>query len=119
MAIWPSVQKADKEREFLLAWARCVYQEGWDAASDRGLEHICTEADVSWEAARGNLTGDAAVSWRGWAEENRLKMVQEHRLWGVPSLAYGSTATWGQDRLWVIERQILAEAGHSHRTWGL
>ena len=40
------------------------------------------------------------------AEENRQEM-DDLGLWGVPSFRIDETATWGQDRLWVIEDRML------------
>ena len=31
-----------------------------------------------------------------------------HGIWGVPSFHVNETATWGQDRLWVIEEALAA-----------
>ena len=33
----------------------------------------------------------------------------EAGLWGVPTLCYGSTAVWGQDRFWALEAAIRGE----------
>jgi hypothetical protein len=32
-------------------------------------------------------------------------------LWGVPSFRFGDLATWGQDRLWLIEQAIIENLG--------
>jgi hypothetical protein len=33
------------------------------------------------------------------------------QLWGVPSFRFGDLATWGQDRLWLVEQAIIETLG--------
>jgi len=47
-------------------------------------------------------------SWREVAQANREDML-EHGLWGVPSFRVDDNpARWGQDRLWQVERDLIA-----------
>ena len=46
--------------------------------------------------------------WRAIAEANRIEMLAQG-LWGVPSFRVeGFEAVWGQDRLWMIEDDLVA-----------
>jgi 2-hydroxychromene-2-carboxylate isomerase len=96
---------ADKGPEFLWSFLRGVWAEGLDAGSDSGLRTI---------AARAGL-GETAVStalrdhtWREVANRNREEMLALG-LWGVPSFRVDDRpARWGQDRLWAVERDLIA-----------
>jgi 2-hydroxychromene-2-carboxylate isomerase len=81
-----------------------VWAEGLDAGSDRGLRRIVERAGLDWSAARDAI-GDE--TWRTVADANRREMLGLG-LWGVPSFRVRDTAVWGQDRLWAIERALLA-----------
>jgi 2-hydroxychromene-2-carboxylate isomerase len=43
--------------------------------------------------------------WRTEVENNRLAMFADD-LWGVPSFRFGQLSTWGQDRLWLVEKAV-------------
>ena len=43
--------------------------------------------------------------WREAVEGNR-KSLTEAGLWSVPSFVIGDVALWGQDRHWLLARQI-------------
>jgi 2-hydroxychromene-2-carboxylate isomerase len=99
---------AGKGTQFLDSFMRGVWSEGLDAGSDDGLEMI---------AGRAGL-GDAFVaaalrdtSWRSVAQGNREEMLALG-LWGVPSFRVDHCpARWGQDRLWQVERDLIAATG--------
>jgi len=88
--------------EYCRAFLRGVWAEGIDAGSDRGLERIVEAAGLPWREARPLVGND---DWRAEAEANRREMF-ERGLWGVPCFRVGEVATWGQDRLWVIEDEL-------------
>ncbi|WP_428264094.1 DsbA family protein [Haliangium sp.] len=98
-----------KHADFLRSAARGVWAEGIDAATDAGLSRLVERAGLSWAEARRHLDDE---SWREWAERHRQELYALG-LWGVPCLRYHDTAVWGQDRLWVIEREIRARAAES------
>lgn len=85
--------------EYALSFMRAVWSQGVDAGSDAGLRRIVDSANLDWAAARSIVGNDG---WRVQAEANRRELL-ELGLWGVPCFRYGDVATWGQDRLWVIE----------------
>ena len=81
-----------------------VWADGLDAGSDRGLKTITERAGLSWQDMKLLLGGD---HWREEAEANQQEMFS-YGIWGVPSFRVGEVATWGQDRLWVIEDALKA-----------
>ena len=93
--------------EYFRSFMTLVFSQAVDAGSDRGLRRIVEEAGLDWSEGRGYLDDPA---WREEAERNREELF-DLGLWGVPSFRVGSVATWGQDRLWVLEdeyRRLLA-----------
>jgi 2-hydroxychromene-2-carboxylate isomerase len=92
---------------FADSFLRGVFAEAVDAGSDRGLRQLVERAGLDWQQA---LVWMADESWRDVAEDNRRSMFAD-QLWGVPSFRFGALATWGQDRLWLIEQAIIETLG--------
>lgn len=90
--------------DYCLAFMRAVWSQGVDAGSDAGMRRIVEAAGLNWVAARAIIDNS---DWRGEAEENRHELMSLG-LWGVPSFRFNAVATWGQDRLWVIEDAVRA-----------
>jgi len=94
-------------REFACA----AFADGVDTGSDAGLRLVVERAGLSWADARVDADG-----WRAELEVNRRALF-ELGLWGVPSfrlLGGGGEpdfSTWGQDRLWLVEREIRRRLG--------
>ena len=81
--------------------------EGVDAGSDRGLARIATRVGLGAADIQAALDDDG---WRAIAEANRIEMLSQG-LWGVPSFRVeGCAAVWGQDRLWMVEDDLIAHA---------
>ncbi len=94
--------------EYFRSFMSLVFSQGVDAGTDRGLRRIVEEAGLDWAEGRKHLDDPA---WKDEAERNREELL-DLGLWGVPSFRVGEVATWGQDRLWVLEdeyRRLLAE----------
>jgi 2-hydroxychromene-2-carboxylate isomerase len=84
-----------------------VFAEGINAGSDRGLTRIASRVGLGAADIRAALTDDG---WRAIAEANRIEMLAQG-LWGVPSFRVeGFEAVWGQDRLWMVEDDLIAHA---------
>jgi 2-hydroxychromene-2-carboxylate isomerase len=92
---------------FADSFLRGVFAEAVDAGSDRGLRQLVERAGLDWQQARVWMADE---SWRDVAEDNRRSMFAD-QLWGVPSFRFGALATWGQDRLWLIEQAIIETLG--------
>ncbi|MCW0181793.1 MAG: DsbA family protein [Zavarzinia sp.] len=97
---------AAKAQAFALSFLQGAFADGIDAGTEAGLRQMVDRAGLDWNEARAALTDEG---WRATAEANRQAMV-DAGLWGVPSLHFGRTATWGQDRLWLIEDAMIAAA---------
>ncbi len=99
--------------EYLLSFARGVFAEGIDAGTEDGLRRIAERAGLVWDEARLTRTDE---SWREELEKNRAAMF-EAGLWGVPSFRllagqeHDEFATWGQDRIWLVEQEIQKRLG--------
>ena len=104
-ALFEHAVSLNKGNVYLEAFARSVWAEGIDAATDAGMEKIVAAAGLDWSLAKPLLADD---SWRNWAQENLLDMY-DHGLWGVPSFRYGQLAIFGQDRLDRLEHAIVGE----------
>ena len=107
-SLYPWAVSRGKGVELLSAFFREAFFEGVDTGKDRGLRRVVERAGLPWDEAR------AIVGNRDWEEEleaNRLAMYG-CGLWGVPSFRLldgeGETAlaVWGQDRLWLVGREI-------------
>lgn len=101
--------------EWLHEFARGAFAEGIDMGREAGLRRAAERAGLSWDDARSRLGSD---DWRDEIEANQLALA-ELGLWGVPSFRVRGPegapdfATWGQDRLWLVEERIrerLADA---------
>jgi 2-hydroxychromene-2-carboxylate isomerase len=90
---------------FLESFMRGVWSEGIDAGSDAGLHALAGRAGLDEAFVTAAL---ADASWRAVARANREAMLALG-LWGVPSFRVdGNPARWGQDRLWLVERDLIA-----------
>ncbi|MFZ3184556.1 MAG: DsbA family protein, partial [Pseudomonas sp.] len=70
-----------------------------------GLQLLARRAGLDAEVVAAAL---ADQSWRAVAEANREELFGLG-LWGVPSFRVDNCpAQWGQDRLWLIERDLIA-----------
>ncbi|HSD71041.1 MAG TPA: DsbA family protein [Woeseiaceae bacterium] len=91
-----------KEREFLFEAGNAIWNEATDVATDDGLRRVTEKAGLFWPEVRAALgTND----WRAICEANREAMT-DLGVWGVPVFRLGDTALWGQDRDWLIAREI-------------
>jgi 2-hydroxychromene-2-carboxylate isomerase len=97
---------------FASSFLRGVFAEAVDAGSDRGLRKLAERAGLDWQQARVWMADE---SWRVVAEDNRRSMFAD-QLWGVPSFRFGALATWGQDRLWLVEQAIIETLGGPRAT---
>lgn len=103
LAVLHAAIEAGCGAEFAQSFLTGVFAEGIDATSDRGLHRMAARAGLSQAALQTAL---ADQSWRAQAEANRTELLQSG-LWGVPSFRVDDRpAVWGQDRLWMIERDL-------------
>jgi len=106
-SILPWAREQGRGFEFCQAFLAGVWSQGIDAGTDSGLKQIVENAGLDWSAARDQLGSD---TWRAEAEANREEMMRLG-VWGVPSFRVGNVITWGQDRLWLMEEELIKAAG--------
>jgi len=112
LALIPYAERIGQGEAYVLSFMRGVWAEGIDAGSDKGLRLIAERAGLDWTDAQQALRDDA---WRQTAERNREAMF-DLGLWGVPSFRVGTRSTWGQDRLWIVQDELLKSATHPRET---
>ncbi len=94
-----------KGSAFLESFLQGVFAQGMDAGSAFGLERIGLRAGLT-VADMAQALKDP--SWRAVAEANRADML-ERGIWGVPSFRVNDMPVlWGQDRLWMLEEDLIA-----------
>jgi 2-hydroxychromene-2-carboxylate isomerase len=87
------------------SFLRGAFAEGIDAGTRDGLLHVAARAGLDAAAVDAAL---ADGSWRTVVEDNRRDMLGRG-LWGVPSFRVDEApALWGQDRLWMLEQDLIA-----------
>lgn len=104
MALFVYAQSVGKEKEFVVSVMEGIWAEGLDVNHPAHLRKIVTRAGLDWDAAQLRLDDE---TWRELAQRNR-DSLQALGLWGVPAFQYGNLVLWGQDRLWALEKAVLA-----------
>jgi 2-hydroxychromene-2-carboxylate isomerase len=107
-SLYPWASACGRGYALLHSFAQAAFAEGVDTGSDAGLRFVVERAGLAWDEARAHLD---RPGWRDELERNRQALL-ELGLWGVPSFRLGGGSlppytTWGQDRLWRVEQEIL------------
>lgn len=102
MAVFAYAKKEGREREFVLAAGNAIWNEAVDVATDKGMRRVAEQAGLFWPEVAAAMSDEG---WRNAVERNR-KAMTEIGLWGVPTFKLGDVALWGQDRAWLLARQI-------------
>jgi len=106
-AVLHQAMKAGLGLPFAQSFLQGVWADGIDAGTDSGLYAIAARAGLDKAVVDAALPDD---SWRAVAATNRLELL-EMNLWGVPSFRVNDRpGYWGQDRLWMVEQDLLAGA---------
>ena len=93
---------------YISAFLNAAFMEGINTNNDRGLRKVVEAAGLDWSEAQQHL---GSKEWEKELEANRLQML-ETGSWGVPSFRLLDSEgeevcwAWGQDRLWVMAREI-------------
>ena len=107
-SLYPWAASQGRGAPFLSAFMHAAFREGIHTGRDAGLRHVVEAAGLSWQEAQGIVDND---DWEDEIEANRQAMYG-FGLWGVPSFrlldASGTMrlGVWGQDRLWLVSREI-------------
>lgn len=91
-----------RERPFMLAAGEAIWEQGVDLATDKGLRSVTERVGLFWPDVDSALRRD---DWRHTVEDN-AETLADMGLWGVPAFRFGEQVFWGQDRLWLLARQI-------------
>ncbi len=101
-AAWVQAAEQGRTLEFAESAMRGIWSEALSMASDADLRVVTERAGVSWEAVQSGLADKA---WKTVGQQHRDELT-ELGLWGVPSFRLGDYATWGRDRLPMIEERL-------------
>lgn len=88
---------------------QAAFRQGLDLGSDGGLRQVVESVGLSWSQARLQLGNR---SYEQDFEHNR-KALYEAGIWGVPAFRLVDAqdreilSAWGQDRLWLVAREIV------------
>jgi 2-hydroxychromene-2-carboxylate isomerase len=100
LSVFPYEADTDTQLRYCAIAGQTVWAEGLDARDDAVLRSVFERCGLDWVAAQQKLA-QGTDTQRAEADREALFAAG---LWGVPSFRYGTFATWGQDRLWMIER---------------
>ena len=107
-SLYPWACAQGKGDELVSSFLSSAWAKGINTNNDRGLRKVVEGAGLDWDTARQHL---GEPGWEELLESNRQAMY-EAGLWGVPSYrlldeqGQQVLALWGQDRLWLIAREI-------------
>ena len=104
MALFEFAQQKGLDKEYVVSVMSGIWSEGLDVTRKSHLRKIVERAELDWSEAETFLGTDR---WRKQAERNNEELGKLG-LWGVPAFKYGSLVLWGQDRLWSLEKEVLA-----------
>lgn len=102
IAVFAYAQSQQKERQFCIEAGKAIFSEAVDVASDKGMRIVTERAGLFWPEVKAAMYRD---DWREEVQVNRDTMT-EAGVWGVPSFRLGELCLWGQDRDWILARQI-------------
>ena len=107
-SLYPWACKQGLGNQLLSSFLSCAFAKGINTNNDRGLKQVVEQAGLDWSVAKTML---GQTDWQAVVEDNRQAMYSAG-LWGVPSYqllnSQGESvlAVWGQDRLWLVAREI-------------
>jgi 2-hydroxychromene-2-carboxylate isomerase len=113
-SLWPWARAQGHGEAFIAAFLRAAFSEGIDTGSDAGLRRVVERAGLDWGEAQRHV---GEPGWEAELEANRLAMIEELGSWGVPSFRLSGPVgepdlcVWGQDRLWLVGREIQRRGG--------
>lgn len=119
-SLFPWACEQGKGAQLISSFLRCAFAEGVNTNTDKGLKRVVEGAGLDWLQAQ-NILGQS--DWQAILEANRQAMY-DVGLWGVPSFRLLDTsrdksgeqiaALWGQDRLWLIAREIQSRLANNN-----
>lgn len=107
-SLYPWACRQGRGNELLSSFLSAAFARGINTNRRRGLRKVVETAGLDWQEAQQHL---GEREWEEILEKNRLAMY-DAGLWGVPSFRLLDEsgeqvlALWGQDRLWLVAREI-------------
>ncbi len=102
LAVFLYAQGERRERDFLLHAGEAIWSRAIDVATDKGMRKVTGRCGLFWPDVLAAMEDE---SWRQEVEENRESMFDSGS-WGVPTIRLGDYVVWGQDRDWLLARNI-------------
>lgn len=107
-SLYPLAKRQGCDAAYLQSFLEAAFTEGIDTGTDEGLRLVAERAGLDWAEATAELD---TAHWQEELESNRQEML-DAGVWGVPSYRVRSEGSpdfvaWGQDRLWLIEAEIV------------
>ena len=115
-ALYHWAKQYDKGELFFSNFLRAAFVERVNTNREKGLRYVVEHTGLDWIEAKVNINN---TDWYDELEANRLTMLKS-QLWGVPSFRlldqddHELLALWGQDRLWLLAKEIRRFSEHSH-----
>ena len=109
----PNLKEMDKDIEFCGNYLRAAWKEGVDITSQTGLKKVLERSGVTWEEVNQD---QESLDWKILSDKN-LNRMMDIGFWGVPTFnltggGMEDLSCWGQDRLWLIKREIEKRVAH-------
>ncbi|MES2883379.1 MAG: DsbA family protein [Pseudomonadota bacterium] len=108
-SLFPWARAQGRGFAYLHVYSQAVWGERVNAQSLTGLRSIVERAGLNWSEALKHLD---TKDWEAEMEANVQDMIAAGS-WGVPTLRLTATeaepefTVWGQDRLWLVEEEII------------
>ena len=106
-SLFPWVDQQGQGFEYICRLMISSFRKAEDIGVNSYLKELIEDLGLDWNEAQKHLDTD---KWKDELEKNRLIMY-EGNSWGVPTfrLVDGDKTftTWGQDRIWLIEEEII------------
>ena len=103
--LFPYMAQQGLLTDYVQALYQAVYVDGCDLAERANIRHICDKLGVDEQQA---LDYGQQCDWQHQMQVNQ-QALDDMGFWGVPCFQFRDLTCWGQDRLWQIERCLLAE----------
>ena len=100
LTVFPAEANVDTQLRYCAIAGQSVWAEGLNAGRDDVLQSIYERCRLDWAPAAAKLARGIDTQY---AQDNRDALFAAG-LWGVPSFRAGDFTTWGQDRLWMVEK---------------
>ena len=112
----PNLKEMDKDIEFCSNYLKAAWKEGVDITSQNGLKKVLNRSGVTWEEVKKDRE---SPGWKTLLDKN-LNRMMDIGFWGVPSFnltggGMEDLSCWGQDRLWLIKREIEKRVAHFNK----